>query len=166
MKKDIQKLVEIWHSGQHKRKIGSIVISYIVGLGRLKNLTHEEYSNITLSILTCLEKYDPSFKCSFSTYVFSRFKGAILDTRRLGRRLDYYKKRHMAYEINAPKFNDVDEKFEDIIKDLSDREKKLLTYYYKHGYTMIELSEIINTTESRVCQIITGAIKKLRSELV
>ena len=51
------------------------------------------------------------------------------------------------------------------IDGLSSREKTILSYYYYEGFTLKEIAEILNLTESRICQIHTASIAKLRLKL-
>ena len=48
---------------------------------------------------------------------------------------------------------------------LSDREKLLLALYYKEELTMKEISRVMGVSESRVCQLHTRAILRLRALL-
>ncbi len=51
------------------------------------------------------------------------------------------------------------------ISHLSDREKLLLALYYKEELTMREISRVMGVSESRVCQLHTRAILRLRAQL-
>lgn len=51
------------------------------------------------------------------------------------------------------------------INKLSGRDKLLLSLYYKEELTMREISEVMNISESRVCQLHTRAILRLRGML-
>lgn len=51
------------------------------------------------------------------------------------------------------------------IEKLNDREKLLLSLYYKEELTMREISEVMSISESRVCQLHTRAILRLRAQL-
>jgi len=51
------------------------------------------------------------------------------------------------------------------ITALSEREKLLLSLYYKEELTMREISEVMGVSESRVCQLHTRAILRLRGQL-
>ena len=51
----------------------------------------------------------------------------------------------------------------DAINSMSDREKwVLLLYYYEH-FTLAQIGNVLNVTESRVCQIHTKAVVQLRN---
>jgi RNA polymerase sigma factor FliA len=51
------------------------------------------------------------------------------------------------------------------ISQLGDREKLLLSLYYKDELTMREISRVMDISESRVCQLHTRAILRLRALL-
>jgi RNA polymerase sigma factor for flagellar operon FliA len=50
----------------------------------------------------------------------------------------------------------------DAISHLGEREKTVLTLYYYEGLTLSEIGEVLGVSESRVCQIHTKAILRLR----
>ena len=51
------------------------------------------------------------------------------------------------------------------ISQLTDREKLLLSLYYKDELTMREISRVMGVSESRICQLHTRAILRLRAQL-
>lgn len=51
------------------------------------------------------------------------------------------------------------------ISALNDREKLLLSLYYKEELTMREISRVMSISESRVCQLHTRTILRLRAQL-
>ena len=51
------------------------------------------------------------------------------------------------------------------INSLSEREKIVVTLYYFEGLTLAEIGEILGVTESRVCQIHTKSVLRLRAKL-
>ncbi len=52
------------------------------------------------------------------------------------------------------------------IEQLPDRERKMMSLYYEHDLNMREIGEVLGVTESRVCQLHTQAITRLRARLV
>jgi len=52
------------------------------------------------------------------------------------------------------------------ISDLPDKEKKVLILYYYEDLTLKEIGEILKVTESRISQLHTKAIMRLRSKLL
>jgi RNA polymerase sigma factor for flagellar operon FliA len=53
----------------------------------------------------------------------------------------------------------------DAINDLPDREKTLMGLYYEQELNLKEIGSIMGVTESRVCQLHTQAVARLRSSL-
>ena len=51
------------------------------------------------------------------------------------------------------------------INSMSEREKTVLTLYYYEGLTLAEIGQVLGVTESRVCQIHTKSVLRLRSRL-
>jgi RNA polymerase sigma factor for flagellar operon FliA len=51
------------------------------------------------------------------------------------------------------------------IQDLPEKERLVLTLYYFEELTMKEIGEMLKVTESRVCQIHTKAILRLKAQL-
>ncbi len=51
------------------------------------------------------------------------------------------------------------------IKELSEREQMVISLYYKEEMTMREVGMILDVTESRICQIHTQAIARVRAAL-
>jgi RNA polymerase sigma factor for flagellar operon FliA len=60
---------------------------------------------------------------------------------------------------------DMREKLAEIIDTLPEKERLVLTLYYWEELTMQEIGKILNITESRVCQIHSQALKKLKAKL-
>jgi len=53
----------------------------------------------------------------------------------------------------------------DGIKKLSEKEQKVITLYYHEGLTLKEIGDVLNLTESRISQIHTQCVVKLRVKL-
>ncbi len=53
----------------------------------------------------------------------------------------------------------------DAISKLSERERLLLALYYKEELTMREISRVMDVSESRVCQLHTRAVLRLKAQL-
>ena len=51
------------------------------------------------------------------------------------------------------------------INNMTEREKIVLTLYYYEGLTLAEIGQVLGVTESRVCQIHTKSVLRLRSRL-
>lgn len=61
--------------------------------------------------------------------------------------------------------SEIKQKLLDSIDHLSDKEKKIISMYYVDELTLKEIGMIMNLSESRICQIHSKAILKLRSRL-
>ena len=53
----------------------------------------------------------------------------------------------------------------DSINHLPERERTVITLYYFEGLTMKEIGEVLSVTESRICQMHTKAILRLKARL-
>ena len=51
------------------------------------------------------------------------------------------------------------------IDGLPDREKKAMALYYEHNFTLREIGEVLGVSESRVCQLHTQAVARLRTKM-
>jgi RNA polymerase sigma factor for flagellar operon FliA len=54
---------------------------------------------------------------------------------------------------------------EGAIESLPERERMVLQLYYVEGLILKEIVEVLGVTESRVSQILSGTVKKLRQQL-
>jgi len=52
------------------------------------------------------------------------------------------------------------------IKTLPEKEKKVIVLYYYEDLTLKEIGEVLEVTESRISQLHTKAVMRLRSKLV
>lgn len=52
------------------------------------------------------------------------------------------------------------------IEQLPEREARLMALHYEHELTYLEIAAILGVTESRICQLHTQAVKRLRARLV
>lgn len=60
---------------------------------------------------------------------------------------------------------DVQEKLAELIESMPEKEKLVLSLYYYEELTMQEIGRVLSITESRVCQIHSQALVKLKSKL-
>lgn len=51
------------------------------------------------------------------------------------------------------------------IEELPERERMVLSLYYERGLTLKEIGAVLQVTESRICQIHTRAVARLRSRI-
>ncbi len=64
--------------------------------------------------------------------------------------------------LNILEENDIKEKLAGIIDKLREKERQVLSLYYWEELTMKEIGRVLSITESRVCQIHSQALDKLR----
>ena len=57
------------------------------------------------------------------------------------------------------------EKLAEAISELSDKEQKVIALYFYEEMTLKEISKVLDVSESRVCQINSKALKKLKEKL-
>ena len=67
--------------------------------------------------------------------------------------------------LEALEEKDVQEKLSALIESLPEKEKLVLSLYYYEELTMQEIGKVLNITESRVCQIHSQALGKMKSKL-
>lgn len=74
-------------------------------------------------------------------------------------------------DVNSPDPVSLAEKRElvdalaEAVSQLAERERLLLALYYKEELTMREISKVLGVSESRICQLHTRAILKLKAQL-
>lgn len=83
---------------------------------------------------------------------------------------DAYLDRHLASSQLDPLTVLLDQDRRDIlvraIEDLPDREKMMMALYYDEELNLREIGEVLGVTESRVCQMHTQAIARLRTRIL
>jgi RNA polymerase sigma factor for flagellar operon FliA len=67
--------------------------------------------------------------------------------------------------LNILEEKDMKEKLAELIDTLPRKEKLVLSLYYYEELTMQEIGKVLNITESRVCQIHSQALMKLKAKL-
>ena len=82
---------------------------------------------------------------------------------------DDYLDRHVADENSDPlaMLNDrrMREALVDAIKLLPEREQYVMSMYYEHDMNLKEIAAVLKVTESRVCQLHSQSIARLRAKL-
>lgn len=61
--------------------------------------------------------------------------------------------------------DELNKKLSEAIKELSDKEQKVILLYYYEELTLKEIANILEVSESRVSQLHTKAIQKMRKIL-
>ena len=51
------------------------------------------------------------------------------------------------------------------IKNLPDREQQIMSMYYEHDMNLKEIAAVLGVTESRICQLHSQSIARLRAKL-
>ncbi|MDD5216767.1 MAG: FliA/WhiG family RNA polymerase sigma factor [Candidatus Omnitrophica bacterium] len=69
-------------------------------------------------------------------------------------------------QFNYVNQNEVKEILAEVIDDLPEKEKLVIVLYYYENLTLREIGEILDVSESRVCQIHTKVVTRLRSHLM
>jgi RNA polymerase sigma factor for flagellar operon FliA len=144
-----------------------------------------------IGLIDAAGRYDSSKGASFSTYASFRIKGAILDELR---NLDWASRsqRKKINEMENPEEmrkkknyemiyfyldeydtspdllmerDEIKEMIAGFIKDLPQKEQLVLKLNYFKGLKLNEISKIMNLSESRISQIRTSAILRLRAKL-
>src|SRR5438034_1082704 len=126
-----------------------------------------------LGLMNAIERYDPGRDIKFETYAISRIKGAILDelwtisssggdTVSLIDTLQDPNADDPSLEMTR---TEVREALALAIAKLPERERTVITLYYYEELTLREIGEVLGVTESRVSQLHTKAILRLKAKL-
>jgi len=82
---------------------------------------------------------------------------------------EHFLDRHAGHSHPSPLENlveeDMRERLIDAIEDLPEREKLMMGLYYEQDLNLREIGEVLGVSESRVCQLHTQAIARLRAML-
>ncbi len=82
---------------------------------------------------------------------------------------DDYLDRHIVAESASPLNRLEDQRMRqalvDAIKNLPEREQYVMSMYYEHDMNLKEIAAVLGVTESRVCQLHSQSIARLRSKL-
>ena len=106
-----------------------------------------------VGLLDAARRYDASHGAAFSTYAEVRVRGAMLDELRRGDwvpRSVHRRAREVAEAIRA-------------IEELPERERQVLALYYDEDLNLREIGAVLGVTESRVSQIRSQALLRLRA---
>lgn len=80
-----------------------------------------------------------------------------------------YLDRHLTHEGADPVDQLTDHRFRqalvDAISQLPEREQYIMSMYYEHDMNLKEIAAVLGVTESRVCQLHSQAVARLRSRL-
>jgi RNA polymerase sigma factor for flagellar operon FliA len=131
-----------------------------------------------LGLIGAIERFEPDREIKFETYAISRIRGAMIDELRS---LDWVPRsvRNRAREIERAiaelesdgevarelPHGEMRQALAQAITRLPDRERLVVTLYYYEELTLREIGEVLSVTESRVSQLHTKAILRLRVRL-
>ena len=57
------------------------------------------------------------------------------------------------------------EKLSEALQNLTDKEQQIITFYYYEEMTLKEIAQVLDVSESRVSQLHTRALKKMKDKL-
>ena len=178
----------------HELEQWSDLVWYVVNRVRTRlpaSVSEEElYSAGMVGLMTASRSYDPSRGAEFKTYAYHRIRGAILDELR---RMDFLprsqREKARREGVEAPSFVGIptDEdgqeslaadpmeaalenrelmgRLQAEILQLPEKMRVVMNLYYSEGMKMREIGERLHLTESRVSQIHSNAIARLRRVL-
>lgn len=140
-----------------------------------------------------IDRFDPDYGTKFETYALQRIRGKIIDEIRkvqskyrinthsntLATTLSLNKSvsdedNYMLYEVIPDDTIEPDETAEDLeakellveaLQNLEERDRIIITLYYYEHLNYKEIAQILGITVSRVSQVHSKIIKKLRSKL-
>jgi RNA polymerase sigma factor for flagellar operon FliA len=72
---------------------------------------------------------------------------------------------HEDADLRPGRWLEVEDGFQKVLEGLTDKERLILLLYYKEELKMREIGERLNITESRVCQIHSNLMERLRKRL-
>lgn len=92
-------------------------------------------------------------------------RGAGADGERTGGFADIVEDVHSENPLSSIKLHEMKRVVADTISSLPEKERLVVSLYYYEDLNMKEIGSILGITESRVCQIHTKAVLRLRSKL-
>lgn len=142
-----------------------------------------------------IDRFDPNYGTKFETYAIQRIRGKIYDEiRKYSHRLEVTceggsssigtmislnntfieEEGLQMYEMLSDETavpdeilesNEIKEKLVQLIKELNDRDRTLLSLYYYEELNYQEIAKVLNITVSRVSQLHSKIIKSLKQKL-
>src|SRR6478752_5515445 len=144
----------------------SPLVKYVAGRMSSGLPAHVEEADLIsyglLGLINAIERFDLTREIKFETYAITRIKGAIIDELRA---LD------TIHDENAPDpeallaQSELKDRLADAIAALPEREKLVIALYYYENLTLREIGEVLGVTESRISQLHTKAVLRLKSRL-
>ena len=146
----------------------SPLVKYVAGRMASGLPAHVEESDLIsyglLGLISAIERFDPAREIKFETFAVELWtvsdasgdQVSLLDTIQDPQALD------PAQEMDATEMKD---HLADAIARLPEREKLVVALYYYENLTLREIGEVLGVTESRVSQLHTKAVLRLKSRL-
>lgn len=147
-----------------------------------------EYEDILqiayLGLIKAANKYDESFGAKFSTYAFKTMFGEIIRYVQEDKRFNKsrgipldkpllsfeceYKSGNLSNMIGNGFEGELIEKMEleEIVKSLSETEKKIFKLYFINDFTQKTIAKIIDTSQNQVSRVKRRIIRKVESALI
>ena len=133
-----------------------------------------------IGLADALSRFDPAQGVQIETFATQRIRGAMLDELR-GTQLIYledmsgdegdqdFLDRHVADRGSDPQHLLQDDRMRhalvEAIKKLPEREQLVMSLYYEEDMNLKEIAAVLGVTESRVCQLHSQSIARLRVKL-
>ena len=135
-------------------------------------------------LIDAIDKFDCLKEVKFETYASLRIRGAILDRQSQmkitglislneymdqGSDVSQDYSRHMTARFDGPEESVEKEELTKVLGEalelLTEKEKKVVTLYYYEDLTLKEISNILEVSESRVSQLHTRALQKMKTKM-
>ena len=129
-----------------------------------------------IGLLNAVERYDALQGTAFTTYAVQRIRGAMLDelrsrdwvprsVRRNAREVAQAIGQLEQEPLQQLLDSNLRQRVMEAIETLPEREKLVLTLYYQEELNLKEIGAVLEVGESRVSQLHSQAIKRLRTKL-
>src|SRR3954452_148799 len=173
----------------------SPLVKYVAGRMSSGLPAHVEEADLIsyglLGLINAIERFDPGREIKFETYAITRIKGAIIDEFQEAlvkiststvvaldelwsvsdSSGDAVSLLDTLHDENAPDpeamlaQSELKDRLADAIAALPEREKLVIALYYYENLTLREIGEVLGVTESRISQLHTKAVLRLKSRL-
>src|SRR5215203_5946826 len=162
----------------------SPLVKFVAGRTGARLPSHVDQADLIsygmIGLIEAMERFEPRRQIRFETFAMQRIRGAIIDELRS---LDWVPRsvRSRARDIEAANSklehesapdpqaaldtSEVKDRLAEAIQDLPERETLVVALYYFENLTLREIGEVLGVTESRVSQLHSKAVLRLRSRL-
>ena len=159
----------------HEKISGAVALDDLVSAG-------------VIGLINAVDSYDPNFNVKLKTYAEHRIRGAILDSIRGLDGIPVHKRKRLkdveaaiasaeqrlqrvpaeeeiAHELNMP-LAEYQELLAEAVNKMPRLERTILTLYFKEEQNLHEIAEILGIHTTRVCQLKSQAVLRLRAYVV